>query len=110
LRYFILQAHPTSFIGELPLGVPYYLVPYITQTAAGWREKLTVHGNNYDTPDGTCIRDYLHVVDLALAHIKALEYFDKTELSYETFNLGTGKGYSQHYTRLESKFDIKNDA
>ncbi|MFM9943982.1 MAG: UDP-glucose 4-epimerase GalE [Bacteroidia bacterium] len=93
LRYFNpAGAHPTSLIGELPIGVPYYLVPYITQTAAGWREQLTVHGSDYDTPDGTCVRDYLHVVDLAIAHIKALEYLDLTNLNNDIFNLGTGRG------------------
>ena len=93
LRYFNpVGAHPSSAIGELPLGIPNNLVPFITQTAAGWREQLTVFGNNYNTPDGTCIRDYIHVVDLALAHVKALEYLDKTDLNYDVFNIGTGKG------------------
>ena len=93
LRYFNpAGAHPSSFIGELPIGVPYYLVPYITQTAAGWREKLTVFGDDYDTPDGTCIRDYLHVIDLAMAHIRAIEYLEQTPDQYDTFNIGTGKG------------------
>lgn len=93
LRYFNpVGAHPSSIIGELPLGIPNNLVPYITQTTAGWREQLTVFGNDYNTPDGTCIRDYIHVVDLALAHVKALEYLDKTDLNYDVFNIGTGKG------------------
>lgn len=94
LRYFNpIGAHPTSEIGELPLGVPNNLVPFITQTAAGWREQLTVFGDDYDTPDGTCIRDYIHVVDLAKAHVKSLEYLDnKPELTYDIFNLGTGRG------------------
>jgi len=93
LRYFNpAGAHPSSLIGELPLGVPNYLVPYITQTAAGWRKQLTVFGNNYNTADGTCIRDYLHVVDLALAHLKALDFLSKMTSNYDTFNLGTGRG------------------
>ncbi len=93
LRYFNpVGAHPSSAIGELPLGIPNNLVPFITQTAAGWREQLTVFGDDYNTPDGTCIRDYIHVVDLALAHVKALEYLDKTDLNYDVFNIGTGKG------------------
>lgn len=93
LRYFNpVGAHPSSIIGELPLGIPNNLVPFITQTTARWREQLTVFGNDYNTPDGTCIRDYIHVVDLALAHVKALEYLDKTDLNYDVFNIGTGKG------------------
>jgi len=93
LRYFNpAGAHPSSLIGELPLGVPNYLVPYITQTAAGWRNQLTVFGNDYNTMDGTCIRDYLHVVDLALAHLKALDYLNQMDSNYDTFNIGTGKG------------------
>lgn len=94
LRYFNpVGAHPSSKIGELPLGVPQNLVPYITQTAAGIREKLTVFGNDYDTPDGSCVRDYIHVVDLADAHIKALSFLsDKTEPFYEVFNVGSGNG------------------
>lgn len=93
LRYFNpVGAHPSSAIGELPLGIPNNLVPFITQTAAGWREQLTVFGDDYNTPDGTCIRDYIHVVDLALAHVKALEYLNNTDLNYDTFNIGTGKG------------------
>jgi len=95
LRYFNpVGAHPTSLIGELPLGIPNNLVPFITQTAAGWRNQLTVFGTDYNTPDGTCLRDYIHVVDLALAHVTALEYLDKMSESYDTFNLGTGTGSS----------------
>lgn len=93
LRYFNpVGAHPSGYIGELPSGIPNNLVPYITQTAAGKREQLTIHGNDYDTPDGTCIRDYIHVVDLAKAHVLAL---DKSE-AYENdiINIGTGQGYS----------------
>jgi UDP-glucose 4-epimerase len=94
LRYFNpIGAHPSAEIGELPLGIPGNLVPFITQTAAGIREKLTVFGNDYDTPDGSCIRDYIHVVDLAKAHVKAFELLDKkTAGFYDFFNIGTGKG------------------
>ena len=95
LRYFNpIGAHDSSLIGELPLGVPANLVPYITQTAIGIREKLSVFGGDYDTHDGTCIRDYIHVVDLAKAHISALGFCDKMESSYSVFNVGTGKGTS----------------
>ncbi|NOQ73437.1 MAG: UDP-glucose 4-epimerase GalE [Crocinitomix sp.] len=96
LRYFNpIGAHPSSLIGELPQGVPNNLMPYITQTAKGIREKLTVFGSDYDTPDGTNIRDYIHVMDLAKAHVKALQYLTNTECkSCVTFNLGTGKGTS----------------
>jgi UDP-glucose 4-epimerase len=95
LRYFNpVGAHPTGLIGELPLGVPSNLVPFITQAAAGLRPQLTVFGNDYDTPDGTCVRDYIHVVDLAKAHVKALELLGRTnESSYtNAFNVGTGTG------------------
>jgi UDP-glucose 4-epimerase len=97
LRYFNpIGAHPSGHIGELPRGVPENLVPYITQTAIGLRDELKVFGNDYDTPDGTCIRDYLHVVDLAKAHVIALERLisKKNKTDYEVFNLGTGKGVS----------------
>jgi UDP-glucose 4-epimerase len=97
LRYFNpIGAHDSGSIGELPIGVPQNLVPFITQTAIGLREQLSVFGNDYPTPDGTCIRDYIHVVDLAKAHVVALERLlqNKNELNYETFNLGTGKGSS----------------
>jgi len=97
LRYFNpAGAHDTSLIGELPIGPPNNLVPYITQTAAGIREILTVNGNDYDTPDGTNIRDYIHVVDLAKAHVKALQRLldKKNNSKVEVFNLGTGKGNS----------------
>lgn len=94
LRYFNpIGAHHSALIGELPIGIPNNLVPYITQTAAGIREALTIFGNTYNTPDGTCIRDYIHVVDLAKAHVKALNYFNQY-FHFETFNIGTGKGYS----------------
>lgn len=97
LRYFNpIGAHPSVEIGELPIGVPQNLVPFITQTAIGLREQLSVFGDDYPTPDGTCIRDYIHVVDLAKAHVVALGRLLKgnNKLNYETFNLGTGKGSS----------------
>lgn len=94
LRYFNpVGAHASGEIGELPLGVPNNLVPFITQTGAGIREKLTVFGNDYDTPDGSCIRDYIHVMDLADAHVKALAYlFGQKDNFYDLFNVGTGNG------------------
>ena len=97
LRYFNpIGAHESAFIGELPLGVPNSLMPYITQTAIGKRPVLPVWGNDYDTPDGTAIRDYIHVVDLANAHVVAVERLtgEETANSLEVFNLGTGNGYS----------------
>lgn len=97
LRYFNpIGAHPSAKIGELPLGVPQNLVPFITQTAAGLREKLSVFGDDYPTIDGTCIRDYIHVVDLAKAHVVALQRLlqQKNKSNCEIFNLGTGKGSS----------------
>ncbi|MFC5270838.1 UDP-glucose 4-epimerase GalE [Adhaeribacter terreus] len=96
LRYFNpIGAHASAKIGELPLGIPNNLVPFITQTAAGIREKLTVFGNDYDTPDGTNIRDYIHVVDLAKAHVVAINklLFGNTQ-KLEIYNVGTGKGNS----------------
>ena len=97
LRYFNpIGAHPTAFLGELPRGVPENLVPFITQTAMGLREELKVFGTDYDTPDGSCIRDYLHVVDLAKAHVTALRRMldGQNKTNYEVFNLGMGKGVS----------------
>ncbi|MGB0274968.1 MAG: UDP-glucose 4-epimerase GalE [Flavobacteriaceae bacterium] len=97
LRYFNpIGAHPSIAIGELPLGKPQNLVPFITQTAAGIYPKLTVFGNDYPTPDGTNVRDYIHVVDLAEAHVVAMERIleQKSADAYEVFNLGTGKGSS----------------
>lgn len=97
LRYFNpIGAHPSSEIGELPIGIPQNLVPYITQTAIGKREKLSVFGDNYPTPDGTPIRDYIDVVDLAKAHVIALSRLisNQNESKSEIFNLGTGKGLS----------------
>jgi UDP-glucose 4-epimerase len=95
LRYFNpIGAHESALIGELPLGVPDNLVPYITQTAIGIREQLKVFGSDYNTSDGTCIRDYIHVVDLAKAHIVAIERLISNEnlSDFEIFNLGTGRG------------------
>jgi len=95
LRYFNpIGAHESAKIGELPLGVPNNLVPFITQTAAGLREKLTIFGNDYDTADGTNVRDYIHVVDLAKAHIVAVQRLldRKASEAVETFNVGTGHG------------------
>lgn len=97
LRYFNpIGAHPSAEIGELPIGVPQNLVPFITQTAIGLRQELSVYGNDYPTPDGTAIRDYIHVVDLAKAHVIALQrLLDKKNTDkVETFNLGTGTGSS----------------
>ncbi len=96
LRYFNpVGAHSSGLIGELPKGVPNNLMPYLTQTVVGIREKLFVFGNDYDTHDGTAVRDYIHVSDLADAHISALNYLDKKENShYDVFNVGTGIGYS----------------
>lgn len=97
LRYFNpIGAHPSADIGELPIGTPQNLVPFITQTAIGKRKELSVFGEDYPTPDGTCIRDYIHVMDLARAHVVALERLleNKEKNSYEVFNLGTGRGNS----------------
>jgi len=97
LRYFNpIGAHPSGLIGELPIGVPNNLVPFITQTAIGIREQLKVFGDDYNTPDGSCIRDYIHVVDLAKAHIVALKRMleSNNASAYEMFNLGTGNGFS----------------
>jgi UDP-glucose 4-epimerase len=116
LRYFNpIGAHPTAKIGELPIGVPQNLVPFITQTAIGLREQLAVFGDDYPTEDGTCIRDYIHVVDLAKAHVVALQRLlaKKNTSNYETFNLGTGKGSSvleviQSFERVsETKLNYK---
>ena len=107
LRYFNpVGAHESSLIGELPLGIPNNLIPYLTQTVAGIRPQLIVYGGDYNTPDGTCIRDYIHVMDLAEAHVAAInrlfnnaeelpvEDGDPSRGSFEVFNIGTGKGYS----------------
>lgn len=111
LRYFNpIGAHESANIGELPIGVPQNLVPYITQTAIGLRQQLSVFGDDYPTPDGTCIRDYIHVVDLAKAHVVALQRLldNRNESNYETYNLGTGKGSSvleviQSFERVSNK-------
>ena len=97
LRYFNpIGAHPSAMIGELPNGVPNNLLPFVTQTAAGLRKQLKVYGNDYNTPDGSCIRDYIYVVDLAKAHVKAVERMltGKAQEQVEVFNLGTGRGLS----------------
>ncbi len=97
LRYFNpIGAHPSAEIGELPNGVPANLVPYLTQTAIGVRKELSIFGDDYDTPDGSCIRDFINVVDLAKAHVKALERMleDKSDEQLEVFNIGTGEGAS----------------
>ncbi len=97
LRYFNpMGAHPSAEIGELPIGVPQNLVPFITQTGVGLRQELSVFGDDYPTPDGTCIRDYIYVVDLAKAHVVALQRLleGKNAKNYEVFNVGTGKGSS----------------
>jgi len=97
LRYFNpIGAHPSVKIGELPIGIPQNLIPFITQTAVGIREQLSVFGDDYPTPDGTCIRDYIHVVDLAKAHVVALKRLVKgqNKKNYEVYNIGTGKGSS----------------
>ena len=97
LRYFNpIGAHPSALIGELPVGVPNNLVPFITQTAIGIREQLSVFGDDYNTPDGSCIRDYIHVVDLAKAHVTAVRRLleNKGKSNFEVFNLGTGRGVS----------------
>jgi UDP-glucose 4-epimerase len=97
LRYFNpIGAHPTALIGELPNGVPMNLIPFLTQTAIGIREKLSVFGDDYNTPDGSCIRDYINVVDLAKAHVVAIRRMleNKQKESVEVFNIGTGRGLS----------------
>ena len=96
LRYFNpIGAHPSALIGELPNGVPMNLIPFVTQTAIGIRKQLKVFGNDYDTPDHTCIRDYIYVVDLAKAHVKAMQrVLEQDTAPIEVFNIGTGHGYS----------------
>ena len=97
LRYFNpIGAHPTALLGELPNGVPQNLIPYLTQTAIGIREKLSVFGDDYDTPDGSCIRDFINVVDLAKAHVVAIRRIleNKQKEKVEVFNIGTGRGLS----------------
>jgi UDP-glucose 4-epimerase len=97
LRYFNpVGSHASALLGELPIGTPNNLMPFVTQTAAGKIDMLTLYGNDYNTPDGTCIRDYIHVVDLAKAHVKSCERMlgKQQKESYEVFNIGTGTGYS----------------
>ena len=110
LRYFNpIGAHPSALIGELPRGVPNNLVPFITQTAAGIRQCLSVFGNDYDTPDGTCLRDYIDVVDLAKAHVAAVDRMvnGKMDADYEIFNVGTGRPVS--VLELVTTFERVND-
>ena len=110
LRYFNpIGAHPSAKLGELPIGIPNNLVPYVMQTAAGIREKLSVWGNDYPTEDGTAIRDYIYVVDLAKAHVKALQKLINSENSTEIdiYNLGTGKGSS--VLEVVKAFEIANN-
>jgi len=97
LRYFNpIGAHPTALLGELPNGVPQNLIPYLTQTAMGIRQELSVFGDDYDTPDGSCIRDFINVVDLAKAHVIAIKRIleQKQKEQVEVFNIGTGRGLS----------------
>lgn len=112
LRYFNpVGAHPSALIGELPRGVPNNLVPFITQTAAGVRECLSVFGNDYDTPDGSCLRDFIDVVDLAKAHVAAVDRMTEHKMAakYEIFNIGTGRPVSvlELITRFEKANDLK---
>jgi len=110
LRYFNpIGAHETALIGELPNGTPDNLLPYVAETAIGKRDSFTVFGDDYDTEDGTCVRDYLHVVDLAKAHVMALEVSVKKNLKAEPVNLGTGNGYSvkQVLEAFEKENDVK---
>ncbi len=110
LRYFNpIGAHSSAAIGELPLGVPQNLIPFVTQTAAGIREQLSVFGDNYPTPDGTAIRDYIHVVDLAESHVAALERLlnSRQKDNFEVFNIGTGRGSS--VMEIINTFETVND-
>ena len=95
LRYFNpIGAHPSGLIGELPIGIPGNLVPFVTQTAIGKRKSLTVFGADYNTPDGSCLRDFIHIIDLAHAHVRALQRIDEMPNHFEAINLGTGKPVS----------------
>ncbi len=110
LRYFNpIGAHPSAKLGELPIGIPNNLIPYVTQTAAGIREKLSIWGDDYPTPDGTAIRDYIYVVDLAKAHVAALKKLmsQKSETVIDIYNLGTGKGSS--VLEVVQAFEAAND-
>ena len=117
LRYFNpVGADSSALLGELPIGTPNNLMPFVTQVAAGIREKLTVFGNDYDTPDGTCVRDYIHVTDLAEAHVRSCERLlnNKVENNYEVFNIGTGNGISvleiikafEKYNRIKLNYTV----
>jgi UDP-glucose 4-epimerase len=116
LRYFNpVGAHDSALIGELPIGVPQNLVPFITQTAIGKREKITVFGDDYNTKDGSCVRDYIHVVDLAKAHVAALQLMEQPGFNrFDVFNIGTGQGNSvleiiaafEHTTGVKLKYEI----
>jgi UDP-glucose 4-epimerase len=116
LRYFNpVGAHDSALIGELPMGVPQNLVPFITQTAIGKREKITVFGDDYNTKDGSCVRDYIHVVDLAKAHVAALQLMEQPGFNrFDVFNIGTGQGNSvleiiaafEHTTGVKLKYEI----
>lgn len=119
LRYFNpIGAHPSGLIGELQMGkVPHHLVPYVTEVAIGKREELSVFGSDYPTEDGTCVRDYIHVMDLAEAHVKAVEFVEQQKLGhYDAINIGTGKGSSvlevinafEEATNLPVKFALKD--
>lgn len=110
LRYFNpIGAHPTALLGELPIGIPNNLVPYVTQTAAGIREKLNIWGDDYPTEDGTAVRDYIYVVDLAKAHVKALQKLiaETDETVIDIYNLGTGQGSS--VLEVVKAFESAND-
>jgi len=112
LRYFNpIGAHPSALLGELPIGVPNNLTPYVTQTAIGKREKLVVFGNDYNTVDGSCVRDFIHVMDLALAHVMAIQHLNNqlAEKSLKVFNVGTGEGVSvlQLINRFEKATGVK---
>ncbi len=112
LRYFNpIGSHPSAILGELPIGIPNNLVPFVTQTAAGIRKELSVFGDDYETQDGTAVRDYIYVVDLAKAHVKALEKLiqEKSDTVIDVFNLGTGKGSSvlEVVTAFENANDVK---
>lgn len=117
LRYFNpVGSHTSSLIGELPINTPKNLFPLISQTAIGKRGELNIYGDDYDTPDGTCIRDYIHVMDLAKAHVKCLEFIDNNYTSHECFNIGTGNGYSimevislfKEISNVDIKYSIRN--
>lgn len=112
LRYFNpVGAHKSALIGELPIGTPQNLVPFITQSAIGKRDSITVYGSDYNTPDGSAIRDYIHVVDLAKAHVAAIKRLENNTENYEVFNVGTGKGSSvlEIISAFEAATNVKLD-